>query len=139
MPWMVSEIPNVRMLFLNKLARSDQLLDLTKGTTVSEPPLRNIFFIFMRQKPCDYKAFAQIPFVLTHNAHLPIYLISVLNQVKTQVSGCWILRTAINKVSLIFQIVTKNKNKQNVYLYIIMPYIFKFLINLYEYGCFASM
>lgn len=46
MPWMVSEIPNVRMLFLNKLARSDQLLDLTKGTTVSEPPLRNNFYIY---------------------------------------------------------------------------------------------
>lgn len=45
MSWIVSEIPNIKMLFLIKLARNGQLSDLTKGTTISECPQRNNFYI----------------------------------------------------------------------------------------------
>lgn len=46
MPWMLSEIHNIRMLFLIKLAKTGQLSDLTKGITISERPLRNNFYIY---------------------------------------------------------------------------------------------
>lgn len=58
----------------------------------------------MKERPCDYEFLVQIPIVLTYSAHLPIYYISVHNQVKTELTGCWVSRNAVNEVSLVFHI-----------------------------------